>query len=52
MYSWSKAVQAAPVVAALLAAEFNWDSSRTAAAITGYSDKIGGFQRELGLHEG
>jgi len=52
MYSWSEAVQAAPVVAALLAAELNWDSSRTAAAIAGYSDKIGGFQRELGLHEG
>ena len=51
LYSWKLAVDAAPVVAALLAAERNWDSARTAAAVAEYSAKIRGFQKELGLDE-
>ena len=49
MYSWNEAVQAAPVVARLLATELNWDSPQTEAAVGTYSQKIRGYQRELGL---
>jgi glycerol-3-phosphate dehydrogenase len=51
LYSWKLAIDAAPVVAELLAAERDWDSAQTAAAVAGYSAKIRGFQKELGLDE-
>jgi glycerol-3-phosphate dehydrogenase len=50
-YSWGLAVRAAPVVAGLLAAEKNWDSARTTAAVAEYSARIRGFQKELELDE-
>jgi glycerol-3-phosphate dehydrogenase len=52
LYSWKQALEAAPVVASLLAQEKKWDAQRTASAISEYSAKIRGFLHELALNEG
>jgi len=52
MYGWAGALNAASVVGQLLAREKNWDSAKEAEAVSGYSDKIRGFLRELELSEG
>jgi glycerol-3-phosphate dehydrogenase len=49
LYGWKFALQAAPVVAALLAAERNWNAERTAAAAAEYSRRIQGFMQELAV---
>jgi glycerol-3-phosphate dehydrogenase len=51
LYGWKLALQAAPAVAALLAAEKNWNADRTAAVVAEYSRKIQGFLEELALGE-
>jgi len=47
MYGWREAIEAAPVVASLLAREKNWDSTRTTAAVSEYSAKIREFLKQL-----
>jgi glycerol-3-phosphate dehydrogenase len=47
LYGWKEAVRAAPVTASLLAREKGWDSARTAAAITDYTERIREFMDEL-----
>jgi glycerol-3-phosphate dehydrogenase len=49
---WRQALQAAPAVASLLAAEKHWDTAKTEAAVSAYSAKIRGFMNELALSEG
>lgn len=51
MHGWKQALEAAPVVASLLAREKRWDSARADAAVSEYSAKIRGFLRELALSE-
>jgi len=51
LYGWKFALQATPVVAALLAAEKNWNAKRTAAAVVEYSRRIQGFLQELAVSE-
>jgi glycerol-3-phosphate dehydrogenase len=52
MYGWAAALKAAPAVGKLLAREKNWHSAKEAEAVSGYSDRIRGFLRELELGEG
>ncbi len=52
MHGWKQALDAAPVVAALLGSEKGWSSERTATALSEYTSKIRGFLKELGLGEG
>ena len=51
MYAWKAALQAAPVVGRILAREKGWDAQKEIAAVHDYSQKIGGYLRELGLSE-
>jgi len=51
LYGWKLALQATPAVAALLAAEKNWNADQTAAVGAEYSRKIQGFLDELALSE-
>jgi glycerol-3-phosphate dehydrogenase len=49
LYSWRDAIEAAPVVGALMAEELHWTSSFTRAAITHYVEKINHFLDSAGL---
>jgi glycerol-3-phosphate dehydrogenase len=40
LYSWRTAIEAAPVVGSLMAAELGWSDAATHTAITGYVEKI------------
>jgi glycerol-3-phosphate dehydrogenase len=40
LYSWRTAIEAAPVVGSLMAAELGWSDAATHTAITGYMEKI------------
>lgn len=52
LYDWKQSLRAAPLVAALLGAERNWDAGKTTAAIENYSARIAGYLKELGLDKG
>jgi len=52
LYGWKLALQATPAVAALLAAEKNWNADQTAAVGAEYSRKIQGFLDEAGAKRG
>ncbi len=52
LQGWRQALEAAPVAAALLAKEKNWNSAKTEAAVSEYSGKIRGFLKELALERG
>jgi len=47
IYGWRCALEAAPVVASLLAREKGWDPAREAQAVKQYSERIRGFLEEL-----
>jgi len=47
MYGWPCALEAAPVVASLLAREKQWEPLRERQAVTEYAAKISGYLREL-----
>jgi glycerol-3-phosphate dehydrogenase len=49
IHGWNEALEAAPVVAALLGREKGWNSERTDAALSEYTSKIRGFLKELDL---
>lgn len=49
LYSWRAAIEAAPVVASLMAAELQWSGATTQAAITGYVEKIHHLLDSAGL---
>ena len=49
LYSWRVAVEAAPVVASLMAAELQWTGATRQAAITGYLEKIHHLLDSAGL---
>jgi len=51
LFDWRKAMEAAPVVADLLAQELGWARERRDQAIASYTDKIRNFLRTLGLTE-
>jgi glycerol-3-phosphate dehydrogenase len=51
MYDWRAAIAAAPVVADLLSEELGWTDDRKAAEISGYTQKLRAFLKELGLSE-
>jgi glycerol-3-phosphate dehydrogenase len=48
-YSWREAIQAAPVVGALMAKELNWSNEYTKSAVTEYTRKINRFLEQAGL---
>jgi glycerol-3-phosphate dehydrogenase len=49
LHSWHDAIQAAPVVGALMAAELHWSSSDAGEAIHRYVEKINHFLDSAGL---
>jgi glycerol-3-phosphate dehydrogenase len=49
LYSWRAAIEAAPVVGALMAAELKWSSEFTRAAITSYVEKVNHLLESAGL---
>jgi len=49
LYSWRAAIEAAPVVASLMAAELRWSDATAKAAITGYVEKINYLLDSAGL---
>lgn len=48
-FDWRKAIQAAPIVASLLARELGWSVSETNQAVTEYAAKINRYLEALGL---
>jgi glycerol-3-phosphate dehydrogenase len=51
LFDWRKSIRAAPVVADLLAQELGWAREGRDQAIAGYTSKISGFLKTLGLVE-
>ena len=51
LYDWRASIQAAPVVAELLAHELDWSEEQRSAEVARYVEKIHGFLAELGLSE-
>jgi glycerol-3-phosphate dehydrogenase len=51
LFGWKEALQAAPMVAALLAREKGWDAERTERVLYEYQNKISGFLLQLGLEK-